>query len=137
MEAVGVSFETGFAVLAADGEFVGVELLQAGDEALPEFAVTGEGVGGLVPVVELSHDGNALRARGPCTETPAARTVARFGMGAEIAPSVRQNALVESLLLIFLGYSFFHTVASPLLPMVRGTGAADGVFPPIIGSIKN
>ena len=124
MEAVRVGFEAGFAVLAFHGELVGVVFLQAGDEALPKLPVAFEGIGGFVPVIKLPHDGHALSAGRPCAETPTFHAVAGFGMGAEIAPSVRQDAFVETLLLVFLDWrgfrhSVLHTVfSSP--SMVRG-----------------
>ena len=100
VEGVRVRFQTEFSIRAANGEFIGVVLVKAGNEALPKFPVAGENIGGFVPVVELADNGDAPRAGGPGAETPALFVIPDVRVRAEIAPAVCQDALVESLLFV-------------------------------------
>ena len=105
VEGVGVRFQPGLPVGALDGVFVGRVLLKAGDEALPDLAVPGEGMGAVGPVVEVAHDGNVLGVGSPDPEGPALRAVLRIGMGAKPAPAVGQGSGVEAFGLIVFCHS--------------------------------
>ena len=96
VEGVGVRLQPDLPVGAGDGVFVGRVFPKAGDEALPDLAVPGQGVDAVCPAVEVAHDADALGVRGPDPEGPAFRAVFLIGVGAEPAPAVRQGSGVEA-----------------------------------------
>ena len=69
VEGIGIGLGQDTAVLCVNGIFIGVVALKAGDKSLPHAAADGsEGVIGLIPVVEISHDAYCLGIGGPHTE---------------------------------------------------------------------
>ena len=89
VEGIGVRFQPDLPVGAGDGVLVGRVFRQAGDEALPDLAVLRKGVGPLLPVVKVAHNGNASGVGSPDPEGPALRAVFLIGVGSEPAPAVR------------------------------------------------
>ena len=87
VEGVGIGLHEGAAVPGADGIFIDVVALQTGDEALPQSAAHGgEGVGLLVPAVEVSHHGDPLGVGRPDPEDIALLAVPLLGVSAHELP---------------------------------------------------
>ena len=86
LEGVGVCLVELGAVLGNQEELVELAGHDAGDEALPNVAVlgAGEGVGGLVPAVELANDIDSLDIGGPDGKVVALLAAVLGGVGAQL-----------------------------------------------------
>ena len=87
VESIGVGLQQRAAVPGADGIFVDVVAVQAGDKALPQPASDGrEGICLLLPAVEVPHYGNLGGVGRPDTEGIAPLPVPFLGVGTHELP---------------------------------------------------
>ena len=87
VEGIGIGLQKGPAVFGADGILIDVVAIQTGDKALPQSPADGrEGIGLLLPAVEVSHHGDLCGVGRPDAEGVAPLAVPLLGMGTHELP---------------------------------------------------